>query len=77
MEENALKGNYKCGSYHSAYIMVQYDIRNVVYSPTYVVDKEAYIEKVNHDAEYKTVVDRGEWTETITKNVCSECGAVQ
>ena len=65
LEENALKGNYKCGSYHSAYIMVQYDTRNVVYKPTYVVDKEAYVEKVNHDAEYKTVVDKEAWTETV------------
>ena len=65
LEENALKGNYKCGSYHSAYIMVQYDTRNVVYQPTYVVDKEAYVEKVNHDAEYKTVVDKEAWDEEV------------
>ena len=77
LEENALKGNYKCGSYHSAYIMKQYDIRNVMYPATYVVDKEKYVEKIQHDAEYKTVVDRDKWTETITKNICSECGAVQ
>ena len=73
----ALKGNDNCASTYSDYRMVQYDTRNVVYPATYVVDKEKYVEKIQHDAEYKTVVDRDEWTETITKNVCSECGAVQ
>ena len=73
----AIKGNDNCGSTYSDYRMVQYDTRNVMYPATYVVDKEKYVEKIQHDAEYKTVVDRGEWTETITKNVCSECGAVQ
>ena len=95
-EENAiLDGNYNCTSTHTVYIMQQYDVRNVVYEPTYVVDKEAwtetidhpaetheevtpaYDETVHHDAEYKTVVVKEAWTETITKNVCSECGAVQ
>ena len=77
LEEEAMKGNDNCGSTYSDYRMVQYDTRNVMYPATYVVDKEKYVEKIQHDAEYKTVVDRGEWAETITKNVCSECGAVQ
>ena len=65
LEENALKGNYKCGSYHSAYIMKQYDTRNVMYPATYVVDKEAWTETIQHEAEYKTVVDKEAWTETV------------
>ncbi len=73
----ALKGNDNCASTYSDYRMVQYDTRNVIYPATYVVDKEKYVEKIQHDAEYKTVVDRDEWAETITKNICSECGAVQ
>ena len=77
LKDEALKGNDKCGASHTIYIMQQYDVRNVVYPATYVVDKEKYVEKIQHDAEYKTVVDRDEWTETITKNICSECGAVQ
>lgn len=76
-EEEALNGNMNCGSWHTIYIMEQYDTRNVIYPATYVVDKEKYVEKIQHDAEYKTVVDRDKWTETITKNICSECGAVQ
>ena len=77
LESNVLDGNTNCASFHTAYIMEQYDTRNVMYPATYVVDKEAYTETVQHDAEYKTVVDKEAWTETITKNVCSECGAVQ
>ena len=77
LESNVLDGNANCASFHTAYIMEQYDTRNVMYPATYVVDKEAYTETVQHDAEYKTVVDKEAWTETITKNVCSECGAVQ
>ena len=77
LKEEVLKGNTKCGASHTIYVMEQYDTRNVIYPATYVVDKEKYVEKIQHDAEYKTVVDRDEWTETITKNVCSECGAVQ
>ena len=77
LEEEAMKGNYNCGSSYDDYRMVQYDTRTIMYPATYIVDKEKYVEKIQHDAEYKTVVDRGEWTETITKNVCSECGAVQ
>lgn len=77
LESNVLDGNTNCASFHTAYIMEQYDTRNVIYPATYVVDKEAWTETVQHDAEYKTVVDREAWTETITKNVCSECGAVQ
>lgn len=73
----ALKGNDNCASTYSDYRMVQYDTRNVIYPATYVVDKEAWTETVQHEAEYKTVVDKEAWTETITKNVCSECGAVQ
>ena len=61
----ALKGNSNCGSTYTDYRMIQYDTRNVMYPATYVVDKEAYIEKVNHDAEYKTVVDKEAWTETV------------
>ena len=72
-----MKGNDNCSSNYTDYRMVQYDTRNVMYPATYVVDKEKYVEKIQHDAEYKTVVDRDEWTETITKNICSECGAVQ
>lgn len=75
--EEDLKGNDNCGSTYSDYRMVQYDTRNVMYPATYIVDKEKYVEKIQHDAEYKTVVDRDEWAETITKNICSECGAVQ
>lgn len=77
LESNVLDGNTNCASFHTAYIMEQYDTRNVIYPATYVVDKEAWTETVQHDAEYKTVVNREAWTETITKNVCSECGAVQ
>ena len=77
LESNVLDGNTNCASFHTAYIMEQYDTRNIIYPATYVVDKEKYVEKIQHDAEYKTVVDRDEWTETITKNICSECGAVQ
>jgi len=73
----AMKGNDHCGSTYDDYRMVQYDTRSVMYPATYVVDKEKYVEKIQHDAEYKTVVDRDEWAETITKNICSECGAVQ
>ena len=76
-EEEALNGNMNCGSWHTIYIMEQYDTRNVIYPATYIVDKEAWTETVQHEAEYKTVVDKEAWTETITKNVCSECGAVQ
>ena len=72
-----LKGNTNCGSTYTDYRMVQYDTRNVMYPATYIVDKEAWTETVQHEAEYKTVVDKEAWTETITKNVCSECGAVQ
>ena len=77
LKEEVLKGNTKCGASHTIYVMEQYDTRNVIYPATYVVDKEKYVEKIQHDAEYKTVVDRDKWTETITKNICSECGAVQ
>ena len=77
LEEEAMKGNDNCGSTYTDYRMVQYDTRTVVYPATYVVDREAYTETVQHDAEYKTVVDKEAWTETITKNVCSECGAIQ
>ena len=76
-EEEALNGNMNCGSWHTIYIMEQYDTRSVIYPATYVIDKEAWTETVQHEAEYKTVVDKEAWTETITKNVCSECGAVQ
>ena len=64
-EEEALNGNMNCGSWHTVYIMEQYDIRNVMYPATYVVDKEAWTETVQHEAEYKTVVDKEAWTETV------------
>ena len=65
LESNVLDGNTNCASFHTVYIMQQYDVRNVVYPATYVVDKEAYVEKVNHDAEYKTVVDKEAWDEEV------------
>ena len=47
-----------------------------------VVDKEAITREVyvkDKDAVYEDCwyIDKDAWTETITKNVCSECGAVQ
>ena len=65
LEEEAMKGNYNCGSSYDDYRMVQYDTRNVMYPATYVVDKEAWTETVQHEAEYKTVVDKEAWTETV------------
>ena len=65
LKEEALKGNYNCGSTYSDYRMVQYDTRNVMYPATYVVDKEAWTETIQHEAEYKTVVDKEAWTETV------------
>ena len=65
LEENVLDGNTNCASFHTAYIMEQYDTRNVMYPATYVVDKEAWTETVQHEAEYKTVVDKEAWTETV------------
>ena len=47
-----------------------------------VVDKEAITREVyvkDKDAVYEDCwyIDKDAWTETVTKNVCSECGAVQ
>ena len=65
LKEEAMKGNNNCSSSYSDYRMIQYDTRSVMYPATYVIDKEAWTESVQHEAEYKTVVVKEAWSETV------------